>query len=101
MSGELDLSRPEDVLRYLAETPFASSRVDSLSGGTANYIFRLHLERPYKGIQTLVLKHGKAWLPADKSFALSLERQVIFSSLFPTSVHKCVLIKKIVCTSEI
>lgn len=86
MSGGLDLSRPWDVLRYLAGTPFASSRVEPISGGTANYIFRLHLERRYEGMQTLVLKHGKAWLPADRSFTLSLERQVMLSSLFPTSV---------------
>lgn len=63
MSGGLDLSRPWDVLRYLAGTPFASSRVEPLSGGTANYIFRLHLERRYEGMQTLVLKHGKGMAP--------------------------------------
>lgn len=76
MSTKLDLSKPDDVLQYLSRTPFASSHVVPLSGGNANYLFRLHLQSSYDGMQTLVLKHGKAWPSGDETFSFSVERQV-------------------------
>lgn len=82
MHKELDLSQADDVLEYLAETPFASSEVEPLSGGRANYVFRLRLKTPYKGWRTIVMKHGKGWYPTDDSLAFSVERQVVMLSLF-------------------
>lgn len=71
-----DLATADGVRSYAARTPFASSDVNALSGGFGNYVYRLHLVQPYLGRQTVVLKHGKAWLPANKAFPFSLERQV-------------------------
>ena len=83
MASDLDLTNQEDVLRYLADTPFASTKVEALSGGNANYIFRLHLKTPFEGRETLVMKHGKGSLKIDSSFALGIERQVNISPLGP------------------
>lgn len=76
MLTEIDLSKPDDVLQYLSGTPFASSHVVPLSGGNANYLFRLYLQSPYDGMQTLVMKHGKALPSGDETFSFSVERQV-------------------------
>jgi hypothetical protein len=77
MSSEsLDLSRTEDVLVYLANTPFASTHVDALSGGNANFVFRLHLKAPHEEHNTLVLKHAKSWVKWDRNFMLDVQRQV-------------------------
>ncbi|THH05169.1 hypothetical protein EW145_g4991 [Phellinidium pouzarii] len=73
---ELELSDPNDVLTYLADTPFASTRAESLTGGNANFVFRLHLAVPFEGRdQTLVLKHAKPWIPMDKTIKFAVERQ--------------------------
>ncbi|KAI5122357.1 hypothetical protein M0805_004115 [Coniferiporia weirii] len=73
---ELDLSEPADVLTYLANTPFASTRAETLSGGNANFVFRLHLTVPFEGRDaTLVLKHAKPWLAMDRNLELAIERQ--------------------------
>jgi hypothetical protein len=71
-----ELSNPEGVLLYLADSPLASSEAIPLSGGSANYVYRLRLLIPHKGHSTLVLKHGKPYLPKATDFAISLERQV-------------------------
>jgi 5-methylthioribose kinase len=73
---EFDLTTPEGVLAYVAPTPFASSRAESLSGGNANFIFRLHLNTPYEGHQTLVLKHAQPYLARAPAFPLPVSRQV-------------------------
>lgn len=75
-ADDLDLSLPADVLAYLAHTPFASTHVEPLSGGNANFVFRLHLARPYAGHATLVLKHAKSWVKWDQNFKLDVKRQV-------------------------
>ncbi|KAL5519481.1 hypothetical protein ACEPAH_1164 [Sanghuangporus vaninii] len=70
---ELDLSGAEDVIAYLADTPFASTHAEALSGGTANFVFRLHLVNPLanaSGAQTVILKHAKSWVATKKEFAL-------------------------------
>ena len=70
----LDLTNPADVLSYLSGTPFASTKAESLSGGNANFVFRLRLAAPHEGHETLVLKHGKKIILGD--FTLGVERQV-------------------------
>ncbi|KAJ7052720.1 kinase-like domain-containing protein [Mycena amicta] len=79
-SSELDLSEPDDVLKYLSATPFASSRVEVLSGGNANFTFRLFLQNPSAasgGAETVVLKHAKGWSKTSRTFALEVGRQDI------------------------
>ena len=55
-----DLATVEGVQSYVAQTCFATSTVTALSGGFGNYTYRLHLLQPYRGRETVVLKHGKA-----------------------------------------
>ncbi|EJC98715.1 uncharacterized protein FOMMEDRAFT_23526 [Fomitiporia mediterranea MF3/22] len=79
-TSSLDVSQPADLLTYLANTPFASTRVEPLSGGYGNFIFRLHLVKPFaastgENLQTVILKHAKPWAASDKSFDLAIERQ--------------------------
>lgn len=71
----LELSKPDDVLRYLSETPFASSQAEPLCGGTINYVFRLYLRIPYGGMRTLIMKHGKGWPSGHETYSFSVERQ--------------------------
>ncbi|KAF5323592.1 hypothetical protein D9611_005550 [Ephemerocybe angulata] len=75
--SEYDLTTEDGVRSYLAETPFASARVETLSGGSANYVYRLWLESPLEGeIQTAVLKHTKPYVREFKHVAFTDERQV-------------------------
>ena len=75
-----DLTEPQDVLHYLSKTPFASAEVVPLSGGNANYVYRLYLKNPYQGRDSLVMKHGRPYMKTDSKLALATERQV--SGLF-------------------
>ena len=84
-SSDLDLSTERDVRAYLENTPFKSQDVIPLSGGTANYVFRLKLVTPYLGRETLVLKHAKPYVKNYHAIALDLDRQV--SRLVPGVVH--------------
>ncbi|KLO06780.1 hypothetical protein SCHPADRAFT_945806 [Schizopora paradoxa] len=73
-SLSLDLSKPSDVATFLADTPFACSKADVLTGGNANFVFRLHLLQPYDGCPTAVLKHSKPW-SATGQLSLAIQRQ--------------------------
>ena len=75
-SSDLDLSSERDVRAYLENTPFKSQDVIPLSGGTANYVFRLKLVTSYLGRETLVLKHAKPFVKNYHTMALDLDRQV-------------------------
>ncbi|KAI9454133.1 kinase-like domain-containing protein [Lactarius psammicola] len=72
---EFDLTTAEGVLAYLATTPFASASAELLSGGSTNFIFRLRLNAPYKGRQTLVLKHARPYVAGSPDFPLPVSRQ--------------------------
>ena len=71
-----DLSTVEGVQAYIIDTPFTSTEILPLSGGSANYVFRLTLEKPYEGHTTLILKHAKPYAKDWPEFALPVERQV-------------------------
>lgn len=71
-----DLATVEGVLSYLEPTAFASVKAESLTGGFGNYIHRIYLRQPYKDKATLVVKHGKSFIPGARSIAFSLDRQV-------------------------
>ena len=70
-----DLTEPQDVHDYLSKTPFASTEVVPLSGGTANYVYRLYLKKPYEGRDSLVMKHGRPYIKDFSALAFSTERQ--------------------------
>lgn len=71
-----DLTEPQDVHDYLSKTPFASTEVIPLSGGTANYVYRLYLKNPYEGRDSLVMKHGRPYVKDYLALAFATERQV-------------------------
>ena len=71
-----DLTEPQDVRGYLSKTPFASTEVVALSGGNANYVYRLYLKNPYEGRDSLVMKHGRPYVRSNSTIALATERQV-------------------------
>ena len=71
-----DLSKSEDIIAFLRNTPFQCSNAERLTGGTANYAFRLFLDRPFEGQETLVLKHAKPFYTRAQSISLSVDRQV-------------------------
>jgi len=75
MSRPFDCATVEGVLSYVNATPYASHRADFLSGGTANYAYRLHLKTPVGGRATLVLKHAKPYIKNWKEFSFDVERQ--------------------------
>jgi len=70
-----DLTLIQDVHDYLSKTPFASTEVTPLSGGTANYVYRLWLEIPYEGRDSLVLKHARPYVKDIPTLAFVVERQ--------------------------
>ncbi|KAF9074970.1 hypothetical protein BDP27DRAFT_1381023 [Rhodocollybia butyracea] len=70
-----DLADVAELKEYLQGTPFASSGIDILTGGTGNFACRLHLISPYQGQSTLVLKHAKPYIFTARNWPFSLERQ--------------------------
>lgn len=76
MAPPSDLTTADAVLHYLSGTPFAASSAESLTGGTANFVYRIHLLAPYEGHSTFVLKFGRSFLEIKGTkVPFSLERQ--------------------------
>ncbi|KAF9453893.1 hypothetical protein P691DRAFT_812509 [Macrolepiota fuliginosa MF-IS2] len=57
-----DLTTEAGVEAYLADTPFACTKAEALSGGFGNFTFRLRLRQPRDGHETLVLKHAAPYV---------------------------------------
>ncbi|KAF4573303.1 Protein kinase-like domain superfamily protein [Pleurotus pulmonarius] len=68
----LDLTTISGVKKYLEGTRFQCEDVLPLSGGTANFIYRISLLEPFEGRSTLILKHGR---PFVGTIPFSLKRQ--------------------------
>jgi hypothetical protein len=84
-----DLSTVAGVFQYLAQTPFASDQVYPLSGGTANFVYRIHLQTPVNDASTMVLKHAAPYVAAGgKEIPFAVERQVP-RKLYRLVVRKC------------
>ncbi len=78
VSNEIpDLLTVAGVLQYLAPTPFASDEVCPLSGGNANFLYRIHLRTPYHNVMTMVLKHAAPYVAASVDMPFAVERQVL------------------------
>ena len=71
-----DLTTVGGILSYLATTPFASASAEQLSGGHTNFTFRLQLNAPHEGHQTLILKHARPYGANATNFSLPVSRQV-------------------------
>ncbi len=66
-----------EVLKGLEDTPFASSSLEQLSGGTVNHIYRATLAAPLQGGTTEVLvKHGEDHSRSNPHFKLAVLRCV-------------------------
>lgn len=75
--SRLDLDTVAGVQAYLADTPYASDNITPLSGGTANFAFRLRLKSPVEGHATLIFKHAKPFVMASGiKIPFDLSRQV-------------------------
>jgi hypothetical protein len=75
------------IVDQLAQTPYACTSLEVLSGGTANFLFRGSLIQSLPdGRNTIVVKHFKEFVSANRNFKLDISRCVSFPFLF------CVLI---------
>jgi hypothetical protein len=77
----VDLTSVEGVENYLSRTPFVASNVIPLSGGTANFIYRIILQEPYSTdsvtpVHTVIFKHAEPYLATMNDFPYTTERQV-------------------------
>ncbi|XP_006454280.1 hypothetical protein AGABI2DRAFT_197185 [Agaricus bisporus var. bisporus H97] len=70
-----DLTTEAGVEGYLSNTAFACTKAEALSGGTANFVFRIHLREARDGKETLVLKHGQLYIKSLPSIAFDIQRQ--------------------------
>ena len=65
------------VAKTLENTPFASSSLKQLSGGTANFIYRATLITPLEdGTAEVLVKHGEDYIKDNPEFKLTLQRCV-------------------------
>lgn len=66
-----------EVFAWLKETRYASSSLDTLSGGTANFVYRAHLSRPLEdGTTHVLIKHGEGYVATHPDFKLTTDRCV-------------------------
>lgn len=98
--AEQDLATVKDLLSYLEPTVFASSGAEALTGGFGNYVFRIRLRQPYEDRQTLVVKHGKPYIPGRRTFAFSLDRQK-FDVAAMRDVRQALPVESLVTTPKV
>ncbi|KAG7099765.1 hypothetical protein E1B28_001578 [Marasmius oreades] len=71
-----DLAKVSDLREYLESTPFAAEEIVMLSGGSANYAFRIKLKTSYNGRSTVIVKHAKPYVATSlHRFPFDLARQ--------------------------
>ena len=72
-----DLAIITDVQKYLSNTPFVSHTISVLSGGSANFTYRIHLNNPFEGKETFIFKYAAPYVAASGgTMPLPTERQV-------------------------
>lgn len=73
-----------ELQHQLSETPYACASLTIVSGGTANFLYRGVLIQPLPdGEQTIVVKHARGFVSANRDFALDVSRCVRSSSFRP------------------
>jgi len=74
------LATESGIQTYLQNTVFASHTVKLLSGGSANFTYRIHLHVPIDGMLTFILKYAAPYVAASATttarIPFSPERQV-------------------------
>jgi 5-methylthioribose kinase len=74
--SSLDLTTVNGVRQYLSSHEhLVATEILPLSGGTANYAYRLNLESAYQGQLSLVLKYSAPYIPNHIDFAFDVIRQ--------------------------
>lgn len=77
--AELSTKVALQVQESLKETPFACEKLETLSGGVANFTYRGTLVKPLgNGSKTVVVKHGEGYAALSPQFELDLKRCVGF-----------------------
>lgn len=70
----------EKVKDSLKDGPYATTSLEKLSGGTANFVFRNRLTMPLPdGSTTVVVKHTEPFVALNPSFKLEASRCVRLS----------------------
>lgn len=68
------------VQESLQNTPFACSKLEKLSGGTANFVYRGNLKTKLDdGSETVVIKHTEGFSASNFNFKLVEDRCVCLS----------------------
>lgn len=66
-----------NIKEELNGTPYACDLIQSLTGGTANFIYRGQLSKPLEdGTREVVIKHGEGFIASLPSFQLTTSRCV-------------------------
>ena len=67
------------IAQELSQTLYACSSLTLLSGGTANFLFRGTLAQQLQdGTKTVIIKHSKEFVAANRHFQLDVSRCVGF-----------------------
>ncbi|KAG8792576.1 hypothetical protein FRC12_005627 [Ceratobasidium sp. 428] len=70
-----DLTTPTGLASYLAPTKFAASDIQTLSGGTIGFVYRVLLKAPKQGgVTSVVVKHGLGYAATNVKWAMNVER---------------------------
>ncbi|KAG8683241.1 hypothetical protein FRC09_016208 [Ceratobasidium sp. 395] len=70
-----DLTTPTGLASYLAPTKFAASDIQTLSGGTIGFVYRVLLKAPKQsGVTSVVVKHGLGYAATNAKWAMNVER---------------------------
>ncbi|KAF9526536.1 kinase-like domain-containing protein [Crepidotus variabilis] len=71
------LTSASAVKSFLIGTPFECRSVTQFPGGSANYVYRLHLNAAIGDIETVVLKHAQPFFRAWEEISWELDRQAL------------------------
>jgi hypothetical protein len=81
---ELEIAAPEtadeielEVFEWLKGTKYASTSLEPLSGGNANFIYRAQLSTPLgDGTTNVLVKHGEGYMAVAPTNKISTDRCV-------------------------
>lgn len=82
MTSVIDaLATVPGIQAYLQDNPeFAAHTMEKLTGGTGNFVYRIHLHTAFAGRQTLVLKYAPPYVAASATkVPFDQKRQVLVS----------------------
>lgn len=74
-----DLATIAGVRKYLINTHLASDTITVLLGGFGNFTYRIHLNDPFEGKETFILKYAAPYVAASGpsgTIPFPTERQV-------------------------